>query len=89
MSEVRSKAPGWVKAASIVAIVFGLMTIISGGSVLFIESARRAAGDYVPFVLWFNFLAGFMNLTPDKKQSTCQDSQRNSVFFFLKNMNYF
>ena len=22
-------------------------------------SARAAAGDYVPFVLWFNFLAGF------------------------------
>lgn len=36
------------------------MTVLEGGSVLFgDEAARRAAGSYVPFVLWFNFLAGF------------------------------
>ncbi|HEX6632801.1 MAG TPA: hypothetical protein VF038_02470 [Usitatibacter sp.] len=51
---------GWLAAASIVAVVFGLLTIKEGGSVLFGgEEARRAAGAYVPFVLWFNFLAGF------------------------------
>ena len=45
---------------SVVAIVFGLLTIKSGGAVLFIDGAdRQAAGNYVPFVLWFNFLAGF------------------------------
>ena len=44
----------------IVAIVFGLLTIKSGGAVLFwSEEARIAAGDYVPFVLWFNFVSGF------------------------------
>ena len=44
----------------IIALLFGLMTIKSGGSVLFIDGeARVAAGNYVPFVLWFNFLAGF------------------------------
>lgn len=43
-----------------VAIVFGLLTIKSGGSVIFIDGeARQAAGNYVPFVVWFNFLAGF------------------------------
>lgn len=40
-------------------ILLGLVTIKAGGSVLFLEAAREAAGDYVPFVLWFNFLAGF------------------------------
>ena len=46
---------------SSIAIVFGLLTIKSGGSVLFIDgAARQAAGNYVPFVLWFNFLAGFV-----------------------------
>ena len=36
------------------------MTIREGGAVLFVDgAARAAAGDYVPFVLWFNFLAGF------------------------------
>ena len=45
---------------SAVAVVFGLLTIKSGGSVLFIDGVdRQAAGNYVPFVLWFNFLAGF------------------------------
>lgn len=45
---------------SIVAVLFGLMTIKEGGGVLFGDpAAQAAAGDYVPFVLWFNFLAGF------------------------------
>ncbi len=43
-----------------VALVFGLTTIFSGGQVLFGgEAARQAAGNYMPFVVWFNFLAGF------------------------------
>lgn len=42
-----------------VAVIFGLMTIRSGGSVLFgSEEARQAAGDYVGFVVWFNLVAG-------------------------------
>ncbi|MGB4858335.1 MAG: hypothetical protein WBP11_03305 [Dokdonella sp.] len=45
---------------SVVAFAFGLLTIKEGGTVLFgSEAARTAAGQYVPFVLWFNFLAGF------------------------------
>jgi len=45
---------------AIVAVAFGLLTIWSGGSVLFgSEEARRAVGDYVPFVVWSNFVAGF------------------------------
>jgi len=45
---------------AIVAVSFGLLTLKSGGAVLFVDGpARAAAGNYVPFVLWFNFLAGF------------------------------
>jgi len=51
---------GGLRIAAAVAAVFGLLTILEGGSVLFgSEAARLAAGSYVPFVLWFNFLAGF------------------------------
>ena len=47
-------------AISLVAVIFGLLTIKEGGAVLFgDEAARAAAGNYVPFVLWFNFVAGF------------------------------
>jgi hypothetical protein len=43
-----------------VALVFGALTILSGGRALFGGAeARAAVGDAVPFVLWFNFLAGF------------------------------
>ena len=50
----------WIWPASIVAVLFGLLTVQEGGAVLFwSEAARRAAGQYVPFVVWFNFLAGF------------------------------
>ncbi len=46
--------------AAIVAVAFGALTLYSGGSVLFIDGpARVAAGNYVPAVLWFNFMAGF------------------------------
>ncbi|MBT6001932.1 MAG: hypothetical protein HOG76_03750 [Candidatus Marinimicrobia bacterium] len=47
----------WI--SSLVAIIFGLMTLRSGASTLFIEETRAAAGDIVPFVLWINFILGF------------------------------
>ncbi len=52
---------GWlISALSIVAVLFGLMTIKEGGAVLLgNEAAVAAAGNYVPFVLWFNFVSGF------------------------------
>ncbi len=54
------KRPVWLTVTAVVAVLFGAMTIKEGGSVLFIDGeARVAAGDYVGFVLWFNFLAGF------------------------------
>lgn len=46
--------------AATVALLFGALTILSGGRALFGgPEARAAVGDAVPFVLWFNFLAGF------------------------------
>jgi len=45
-----------VTVAAIVAVVFGLLTIVSGGQALF---GGADMGAVVPFVLWFNFLAGF------------------------------
>ena len=55
-----TKRPLWFWPVVIIAIGFGILTIKSGGDVLFIDGeARQAAGDYVGFVLWFNFYAGF------------------------------
>ena len=52
---------GWmIPAIAAFAIGFGLLTIREGGLVVSgDEAARAAAGNYVPFVVWFNFLAGF------------------------------
>ena len=51
----------WMRVISLIAIGFGLLTIREGGAVLFYDgAARAAAGSYVPFVLWFNFLAWFV-----------------------------
>lgn len=54
-------ASSWsLRAAAGVAVSFGLLTIVSGGRALFGgPAAVAAAGDAVPFVLWFNFLSGF------------------------------
>ncbi len=62
MTTERSLSTGmWIAAA--IAIVFGALTVFSGGQVLFGSSAARtAAGNVVPFVLWFNFLSGFAYL---------------------------
>jgi hypothetical protein len=50
----------WIRIAGVIGALFGLMTLREGAAVLFVDGAARvAAGDYVPFVLWFNFLAGF------------------------------
>jgi hypothetical protein len=53
-----------IRVISVIAVVFGVMTLKEGGAVLFGSGeARAAAGNYVPFVLWFNFLAGFAYVT--------------------------
>lgn len=60
MNKVISARAVWLRAAGLVAVAFGVLTIKEGGAVLFGDDpARAAAGNYVPFVLWFNFLAGF------------------------------
>ena len=60
MKSFRWPRPWWFGVISVFAVLFGLLTLKEGGSVLFFDGeARRAAGHYVPFVLWFNFMAGF------------------------------
>ncbi|WP_299357054.1 hypothetical protein [uncultured Shimia sp.] len=44
-----------LKTAASIAMTFGVVTLITGGSALF---AGLDMGHVVPFVLWFNFLAG-------------------------------
>ena len=59
MTKVNSGSRALQIAAG-VAIIFGVLTVISGGRALFGSDAARAAmGDVVPFVLRFNFMAGF------------------------------
>lgn len=47
-----------LRVVAIIAVLFGAATVWSGGNVLF-GSGAAAAGSYVPFIVWFNFLAGF------------------------------
>ena len=48
-----------LKLAAFVAVLFGIATVASGGNVLF-GSGAEGAGNYVGFIVWFNFLAGFL-----------------------------
>lgn len=49
-----------LRALAVLAVVFGLATVVSGGRALFGgPEARAAVGAAVGFVLWFNFGAGF------------------------------
>ncbi len=50
-----------MKLAGGIAVIFGILTVISGGIVLFTDgSAHQSAGNFVPFVVWFNFITGFI-----------------------------
>lgn len=60
MQQLKWPQPNWLGGLALFVIFYGVLTLKEGGSVLFINGdARQAAGQYVPFVLWFNFLAGF------------------------------
>lgn len=48
-----------LKIAAAFALVFGIVTLFSAGNVLFgSDEARELVGNYIPFVVWFNFCAG-------------------------------
>ena len=54
----------WAAILALIAIVFGIVTIIVGGKTLLGGAEEKtAAGNIVPFVLWFNFVAGFAYVT--------------------------
>ena len=64
MTSMKSDRSIGIWIIAVTAVVFGLLTIKSGGSILFVDGPfREDAGNYVPFVVWFNFLAGFAYLT--------------------------
>lgn len=50
-----------LKTLAGIAVVFGVLTVFSGGRALFgTAEARASVGNAVGFVLWFNFSAGFV-----------------------------
>lgn len=65
MSSILSaKRPKEIWIVTIIALVFGALTIKAGGLVLFTEGEfHQRQGDFVPFVVWFNFIAGFAYIT--------------------------
>ncbi len=53
-------SPTWRRLLALAALVFAIATLFKGGSVIFDpDSARASMENYVPFVVWFNFFAGF------------------------------
>jgi hypothetical protein len=54
------RRPRWVVVLALIATIFGIVTVIVGEKTLFGGAEERTAvGNIVPFVLWFNFIAGF------------------------------
>lgn len=60
--EIQEKMkPGIIKTAAIFSLIFGLATIFAGGSVIFdLFGMREKEGNYVLFVVWANFICGFL-----------------------------
>ena len=51
-----------IRIFAIFMLVIGILTLKAGGSVILIGTSRIAAGNYVPYVLWFNFIIGFFHI---------------------------
>ncbi len=50
-----------VKIAAVVALIFGLLTIFAGGSVILdLFGMRAREGNYVSYVVWASFLTGII-----------------------------
>ena len=61
---IETSRPRWALIAALIAATFGFVTIAVGGSTLVsVLENRDEAGNIVSFVLWFNFLAGFVYVT--------------------------
>lgn len=55
--------PVWKRILGVIAVLFAAVTLFKSGQILFgPQSARDAVGDFVPFVVQFNFVAGFVYL---------------------------
>ena len=53
----------YFKIAAWVLLVFGFLTIFAGGSVILdLFGMREKEGNFVSFVLWANFICGFLYL---------------------------
>ncbi len=52
--------PATIKYLSYFAILFGILTVFSGGQNLFNPEVIKTQGNIIPVILWFNFLAGFL-----------------------------
>lgn len=62
--KTRVRGRRWTQLIAALVVVFGVVTVKHGGSVLLgSEEAVEAAGRYVPFVVWFNVLAAFAYIT--------------------------
>lgn len=47
--------------AAIVSLIFGLLTIFAGGSVILdLFGMREREGNYVPYVVWASFISGIL-----------------------------
>ncbi len=57
--EKKTERPLMITILAIIAVAFGALTLFSGGRNLFDDAVIATAGNTIPFVLWFNFLAGF------------------------------
>ncbi len=56
----KTKRPASIWMFSIIALIFGGLTIRSSGLVLFTTGEfHQQQGDFVPFVVWTNFICGF------------------------------
>lgn len=77
-----------VKIAAMVSAFFGLLTVFAGGSVILdLFGMREKEGNYILFVVWANFICGFLYLIASygffKQKNWTASIMRSSVWILV------
>lgn len=74
--------------AAIASLLFGVLTIFAGGSVILgLFGMREREGDYVPYVVWASFISGILYVFASygffKKRLWTKAALINAIFILL------
>lgn len=67
----------------VIFLIFGLLTVSSGGRTLFTDVGMNSSGNIILAILWFNFIAGFFYILAGVFALRLQKTPLKNLSIFL------